>query len=123
MVALIVAPAATMRLLTDRVSTMLWGGAVLGVIGAVGGVALAFALNQSGAACVALVLGAAFLAAFIFAPGHGLLARWRVPDHWCEESFRRWHRPFASAPSAAAAPIHSQSAALDRASEPAASVK
>ena len=94
-VALLVAPAATMRLLTDRLGVTLWGGAALGTAGALGGVLLSYALNDvSGGACIALVLGSVFLATFVFAPQYGILARRRRDDHLlCEESFQRWHRP------------------------------
>ena len=93
-VALLIAPAATMRLLTDRLGATLWGSAALGTAGALGGVLLSYTLNEvPGGACIALVLGTVFLATFIFAPHHGILARRRRDDHLCEESFQRWHRP------------------------------
>jgi ABC-type Mn2+/Zn2+ transport system permease subunit len=97
MVALAIAPAATLRLLTDRVSTMLWGSAALGLGGAVSGVLLAYAADLSGAATIALLLGAIFLLVLLFAPGSGLLARRRRTDHWCADSLRRWHRPTVAA--------------------------
>jgi len=97
-VALLIAPAATMRLLTDRLAVTIWGGALLGAGGALGGTLLALVLNQvSGGACIALVLGSCFLAVYVFAPRHGVLARHRREDHYCEESFRRWHRPLLAA--------------------------
>ena len=96
-VALLIAPGATMRLLTDRFPVMLWGSAALGTCGALGGVTLSYALNTvSGGACIALVQGVLFFTAFIFAPQNGVIARRRREDHLCEESFRRWHRPLRS---------------------------
>lgn len=93
-VALLIAPGTTMRLLTDRLPVMLWGSAALGSAGALGGILLSYALNTlSGGACIALVQGAFFFTAFVFAPQYGILARRRREDHLCEESFQRWHRP------------------------------
>lgn len=110
-VALLIAPGATMRLLTDRLPVMLWGSAALGTAGALGGVLLSYKLNTvSGGACIALVQGAFFFTAFIFAPQYGILARRPREDHLCEESFQRWHRPLqpqhATSQTTRAAEIH-----------------
>jgi len=91
MLGLLVAPAATLYLLTDNFSTMLWGGAALGTAGSVLGLVLSYRFEKvpSGAAIV-LVLGVCFLAAWAFGPRYGLLARLRKRRHFHEESLSRW---------------------------------
>jgi ABC-type Mn2+/Zn2+ transport system permease subunit len=91
MLGLLVAPAATLYLLTDNFSTMLWGGAALGTVGSVLGLVLSYRFEKvpSGAAIV-LVLGVCFLAAWAFGPRYGLLARLRKRRHFHEESLSRW---------------------------------
>jgi ABC-type Mn2+/Zn2+ transport system permease subunit len=91
MLGLLVAPAATLYLLTDNFSTMLWGGAALGTAGSVLGLVLSYRFEKvpSGAAIV-LVLGVCFLAAWAVGPRYGLLARLRKRRHFHEESLSRW---------------------------------
>ncbi len=91
MLGLLVAPAATLYLLTDNFSTMLWGGAALGTAGSVLGLLLSYRFEKvpSGAAIV-LVLGVCFFAAWAFGPRYGLLARLRKRRHFHEESLSRW---------------------------------
>ena len=95
MLGLLVTPAATLYLLTDKFSTMLWGGAFLGSAGSVVGLVLSYRFDRvpSGAAIV-LVLGACFLAAWVFGPRYGLLGQMRKRRHFHEESLSRWeHEP------------------------------
>ena len=91
MLGLLVTPAATLYLLTDNFSTMLWGGAALGTGASVVGLVLSYRFEKvpSGAAIV-LVLGACFLAAWAFGPRYGLLAKLRKRRHFHEESLSRW---------------------------------
>ena len=91
MLGLLVAPAATLYLLTDNFSTMLWGGAALGTAGSVLGLVLSYRFEKipSGAAIV-LVLGACFIAAWAFGPRYGLIAKLRKRRHFHEESLSRW---------------------------------
>lgn len=91
MLGLLVTPAATLYLLTDNFSTMLWGGAALGSASSVLGLMLSYRFDRvpSGAAIV-LVLGACFLAAWAFSPRYGLLAKLRKRRHFHEESLSRW---------------------------------
>jgi manganese/iron transport system permease protein/iron/zinc/copper transport system permease protein len=72
-VGLLVAPAATMSLITNRTSLLFWGGGLLGAGGAVGGVLLASQLNLSAGPTIVMLLGAGFLAAWLFSPRYGLL--------------------------------------------------
>ncbi len=91
MLGLLVTPAATLYLLTDNFSTMLWGGAALGSISSVVGLMLSYRFDRvpSGAAIV-LVLGVCFLAAWALSPRYGLLAKLRKRRHFHEESLSRW---------------------------------
>ncbi len=91
MLGLLVAPAATLYLLTDNFSTMLWGGAALGTAGSVLGLVLSYRFEKipSGAAIV-LVLGVCFLAAWAFGPRYGLLGQLRKRRHFHDESLSRW---------------------------------
>ena len=91
MLGLLVTPAATLYLLTDKFTTMLWGGAFLGSAGSVLGLLLSYRFERvpSGAAIV-LVLAACFLAAWAFGPRYGLIARLRKRRHFHEESLSRW---------------------------------
>ena len=91
MIGLLVTPAATMYLLTDRFPVMMWGGAILGCCGTVAGLVLSYRFEgiPSGAAIV-IVLFTVFTAAFLFGPRYGLLAKFRKSRHLHEESLRRW---------------------------------
>lgn len=74
-IALMIAPPAAAYLLTDRLSRMLVLSVVIAVASAIGGyyAARLFNVNISGA--MATITGVFFLAALIFAPERGLLAR------------------------------------------------
>lgn len=74
-VAMLVVPPAAAYLLTDRLSHMLALAATLGAASAVAGYGLARWWDCSIAGAMALVAGLFFLAAFLFSPGQGLLAR------------------------------------------------
>ena len=91
MLGLLVTPAATLYVLTDKFTTMLWGGAFLGSVGSVIGLVLSYRFERvpSGAAIV-LVLGACFLLAWLFGPRYGLLGQLRKRRHFHEESLSRW---------------------------------
>jgi len=76
-----VVPAAAAYLLTDRLGMLLALACGIGVGAAWGGTFLAAAVDANTAGAVAAVLGLAFAAVFVFAPGRGLVAqavrRWR----------------------------------------------
>lgn len=74
-VAMMIAPAATAYLLTDRLRTMLVLSVVQGVLSSVFGYFLARALDSSIAAAMAVVSGGLFVLALLFAPEKGIIAR------------------------------------------------
>ena len=73
--ALLVTPAATARLLTDRLGVMMVLGPVIGGIGALIGVYVSWSWDFPTGGTIVLVLTAMFLAAWVGAPRHGVLAR------------------------------------------------
>jgi manganese/zinc/iron transport system permease protein len=83
-VALMIAPAATAYLLTDRLQVMVMLSAAIGVASAVAGYWMSFALDVSIAGSMATMTGVAFLLAFLLAPQRGLvaIARRRARQRW-----------------------------------------
>jgi len=77
--ALLVTPAATARLLTDRLAAMMVISPLLGGGGSLAGLYLSWSYDLPTGATIVLVLTALFVMAWLFAPRHGLLARRRVP--------------------------------------------
>ncbi|MFJ7934754.1 metal ABC transporter permease [Sporosarcina sp. NPDC096371] len=74
-VAMLITPASTAYLLTDRLSIMIFLSALCGTISAVTGLYLSFTYNLASGATIVLVATALFFIAFIFSPKQGLL--WR----------------------------------------------
>lgn len=74
---LLVTPAATVYLLTDSTNALFWGGSLLGGIASAFAVLAGWWLNIEQGPAIVLVLGACFLAAFLFSPKYGLLGRTR----------------------------------------------
>lgn len=74
-VALMIAPPATAYLLTDRLSHMLSLSVLIGIVSAVSGYWLARWVDTNIAGAMATMTGVYFLAALIFAPERGLIAR------------------------------------------------
>lgn len=74
---LLVAPAATMYLLTNRASLMFWGGGLIGGFGSVLAFFLSYPLGWHLGATIIVVLGCIFLLAYIFSPKYGLLRKKR----------------------------------------------
>ena len=81
--AMLVTPAATARLLVDRFVPMIALGAVIGAAAGVAGYYLSFHVGTASGATIVLLATAVFLAAFVASPVHGLLGRYlrRHPDH------------------------------------------
>ena len=72
---LLVAPAATMYLLTDKTSWLFWGGGLIGGLGAIAAFFLSYPLGWHLGATIIVVLGVLFLMAYVFSPKYGLLRR------------------------------------------------
>lgn len=68
---LLVAPAATMYLLTNRASLMFWGGGLIGGLGSVLAFFLSYPLGWHLGATIIVVLGVLFLLAYLFSPKRG----------------------------------------------------
>lgn len=79
-VAMLVTPGCTARLLTDRFDAMLLLAAGSSMLATAAGVYASFFLNGSTGACIVLAQAGLFALALVFAPHHGLLAaRRRLP--------------------------------------------
>jgi len=74
-VGMLVVPAATAYLLTERLGVMIVVSMVVGVLSAVLGYWMAVLLDASIAGCMITVAGILFVAAFLFSPTHGIV--WR----------------------------------------------
>lgn len=72
--ALLITPAATARLLTDRLGLMMLLAPVLGAVAAVLGLYLSWSIDLAVGGTIVLVSTAIFLIAWVIAPRHGLLA-------------------------------------------------
>lgn len=72
---LLVGPAATMYLLTDKPSRLFWGGGVTGALGALIAFVISFPLGWHLGATIILVLGVFFLFAYLFSPRYGLFRK------------------------------------------------
>lgn len=78
-VAMLVGPAATAFLLTDRLARMVPLAVVVGTLASVLGYLMARALDASIAGCMALAIGVLFALAALFSPRHGVVVRaWRL---------------------------------------------
>ncbi|UOY93458.1 metal ABC transporter permease [Ectobacillus sp. JY-23] len=75
-VAMLIVPAATAYLLTDRLFSMLIISAGVGVLSAIIGYFVAYQINASIAGAMATASGFLFCLAFFFSPKHGLIAKW-----------------------------------------------
>jgi manganese/iron transport system permease protein len=76
--ALLITPAATARLLTDRLGVMMLLAPSIGGLGALVGVYVSWSWDYPTGGTIVLVLTAFFLVAWTLAPRQGLIARWRL---------------------------------------------
>lgn len=76
--AMLVTPAATAYLLTRRLPAMMLTAASIGALSSLAGLYLSYYLNVASGAAVVLVATAIFLAAFLFAPGRGMVWVWQM---------------------------------------------
>lgn len=75
--ALLITPAATARLLTDRLVPMMIVGPTLGAVASLIGVYFSWSFDLPTGGTIVLVLTSFFMLAWVFAPRHGALARAR----------------------------------------------
>lgn len=87
---LLILPAATMYLLSDSYSRMCWGGAFLGMFGAVAGLLFSYYANVPSGPAIVFVLGLLLAAAYLLSPRYGIIARKFRRRHLHEESLKRW---------------------------------
>ncbi|MCX8496419.1 MAG: metal ABC transporter permease [Akkermansiaceae bacterium] len=73
-VGLLVTPAATVSLLTDRTSALFWGGGLIGGIGSILAVLVSGKFGIAPGPAIVIVLGLLFVLAYLFSPKYGLLA-------------------------------------------------
>lgn len=73
-VGLLVAPAATVSLLTDRTSALFWGGGLIGATGSIAAILLSSVLHITPGPMIVIVLGVLFVAAYLFSPRYGLFS-------------------------------------------------
>jgi ABC-type Mn2+/Zn2+ transport system permease subunit len=76
MVAMLVTPAATAYLLTQRLPSMMALAACIGALSGVVGLYLSFYVSVASGAAIVLVCTACFLLALLFAPRRGLIYSW-----------------------------------------------
>ncbi|TQJ31073.1 anchored repeat-type ABC transporter permease subunit [Microbacterium sp. SLBN-146] len=75
--ALLIAPAATARLLTDRLGVMMTLAPVIGAVSAIVGLYLSWSVDLPAGGTIVLVATAFFVGAWLLAPKHGILSsRW-----------------------------------------------
>jgi manganese/iron transport system permease protein len=85
-VAMLVTPAATARLLTDRLPVMLCLSAALGVLSGVAGLVLSFHADIAAGGTIVLVATLLFGLVWLLAPRHGLLATRLASRRWSDGS-------------------------------------
>ncbi len=96
-VGLLITPAATAYLLTDRLNRMMIIAAISGVTSVIGGLYLSVWLNAAGGVSIMLFCTLQFIAVLIFAPRYGLMADWLrrkrlVPQQLLEDILRSVHK-------------------------------
>lgn len=74
-VSMLITPAATAYLLTDRLSTMLFLSAGIGTLASIAGLYFSFTYNLASGATIVLVATLFFLLAFFFSPRQGLIRK------------------------------------------------
>lgn len=73
--ALLITPAATARLLTNRLSVMMVLSPIIGSLGAFVGIYLSWSYDLPAGGTIVLVLTTIFISAWILAPRHGVISR------------------------------------------------
>ncbi len=101
---LLVAPAATIYLFSDSCPALFWGGGIVGATGSCLGLLISYWLNIPAGACIVLLLGLTFFAAYICSPQYGVFRHLFMRRHLHEESLLRWHGGAGQVPGAGAGP-------------------
>ncbi len=78
-VAMLITPAASAYLWTDRLSVMLVMSSSFGVLSAILGYYIATVIDTSISGSMALATGVIFIISFLFSPKHGLVSKWVKP--------------------------------------------
>lgn len=73
-VGLLVTPAATVSLLTDKTSALFWGGGLIGGVGSIAAVMMSGPLRLPPGPAIVILLGLLFILAYLFSPKYGLLS-------------------------------------------------
>ncbi|HEX8371618.1 MAG TPA: metal ABC transporter permease [Chthoniobacterales bacterium] len=100
---LLVAPAATIYLLSDSVNKMFWGGGLLGAVGSCLGLLISYWFDFETGPSIVLLLGSIFLLAYLLSPRYGIISKFLRRRHFHHESLDRWKEPAARAHVAAPA--------------------
>ncbi|PTY01982.1 metal ABC transporter permease [Verrucomicrobia bacterium LW23] len=87
---LLILPGATLYLLSDDFGVIAWGGGILGAAGSCAGLFLSHWLDVSSGPVIVMVLGACFIASYLFSPKYGIVTRLLRPPHLHEQSYERW---------------------------------
>ncbi len=87
---LMILPAASVYLVSDRYALLPWAGGVLGALGAVTGLLISFHANVPSGPAIVMILGIVFLLAYLFSPSYGALSIRLRKKHLHEESLKRW---------------------------------
>ncbi|MFM1921223.1 MAG: hypothetical protein RLZZ303_2857 [Candidatus Hydrogenedentota bacterium] len=101
-IGLLITPAATAYLLTDRLERMMALSGLFGFTSVVGGLYLAVGIDSTGGGAIVLFATLQFIAALIFAPRYGLLSGWlrrqrAVPQENLEDILKQlYHAPSGS---------------------------
>ncbi len=92
-VGLLITPAATIYLLTDKPQLLFWGSGLLGGVSAFLAFFISFPLNWHISSTIILVLGAFFVLAYLFSPKYGLLFRGKKAKPSAAEPLREEEDP------------------------------
>jgi manganese/iron transport system permease protein/iron/zinc/copper transport system permease protein len=89
-IGLLITPAATAYLLTDRLERMMALAGLFGVTSVIGGLYLSVAIDSAGGGAIVVFSTLQFLVALVFAPRYGLMAGWLrrrrfVPQEYTED--------------------------------------
>lgn len=76
--ALLIIPAATARMLTDKLVTMMCIAAGVGAAASLVGIYLSWSLNTPTGGTIVLTAATFFFAAWVLSPQHGVAAKWRA---------------------------------------------